>query len=248
MCCDIVSQFLRFTGGTHDTVRSTWASFGVYACVFVAIIGGSYFVAKQLETENQVASVARVASIIGGTESPEETLVIAAVAMGFDDVAADILFIEVVQTFGNLYLSHRTKYGTVYPLIRVVSYLSPHFVSMYSFGALVFEELGHVDEALLLLDEGILHNPSAFELRLYRDFSIQLFKTHEYKKAIAGILGSMQLEDYPPQLERILAYAYEKDGQREKALQQWRRVWKLSIDPRVREVSMRHIHRLEAEQ
>ena len=56
----------------------------------------------------------------------------------------------------------------------------------YSFGALIMEETGHVDEAISFLDEGIENNPYAFELRIYRDFMIRLFKTHEYEKAIKG--------------------------------------------------------------
>lgn len=56
----------------------------------------------------------------------------------------------------------------------------------YSFGALIMEETGHVDEAIYFLDEGIENNPYAFELRIYRDFMIRLFKTHEYEKAIKG--------------------------------------------------------------
>jgi len=43
-----------------------------------------------------------------------------------------------------------------------------------------------VDEAISFLDEGIENNPYAFGLRIYRDFMIRLFKTHEYEKAIKG--------------------------------------------------------------
>jgi len=56
----------------------------------------------------------------------------------------------------------------------------------YSFGALIMEETGHVDEAISFLDEGIENNPYAFELRVYKDLIIRLFKTHEYEKAIKG--------------------------------------------------------------
>ena len=48
------------------------------------------------------------------------------------------------------------------------------------------EETGHVDEAISFLDEGIENNPYAFELRVYKDLIIRLFKTHEYEKAIKG--------------------------------------------------------------
>lgn len=56
----------------------------------------------------------------------------------------------------------------------------------YSFGALIMEETGHVDEAISFLNEGIENNPYAFELRIYRDFMIRLFETYEYEKAIKG--------------------------------------------------------------
>ncbi|MBE0477723.1 tetratricopeptide repeat protein [Candidatus Aerophobetes bacterium] len=175
------------------------------------------------------------------------TFATTAVLFGFKEVASDILFLQIIQQYGDWKLKPEEKFKSIYPLIQVVSFMSPHFVPLYSFGALVLKELGYVDEAIDLLNKGIAENPRAFELWLYRDFIIRLFKTKEYKKAIEGIQAALQMEGHPPILQRILAYAYEKDGQIEEAILQWQKVYYSTKDDGVKQICIRHIQRLTDE-
>lgn len=121
---------------------------------------------------------------------------------------------------------------------------SPHFVAGYSFGALVMEETGYINEAIAFLDEGIENNPYAFQLRLYRDFIIRLFRTNEYKRAIEGIKQAIGLEGYPPILERILAFAYEKDGQWKESILQWKNVLVTSDIPEIKGIARKNMERI----
>ena len=181
-------------------------------------------------------------------ESPKQALLSGVgVVFGLKEVVSDFLFLQVIQIFGEWSMTREERFRKVYPLIQTLAVLSPHFVPTYSFGALVLEELGYVDKALELLDKGITENPYAFELWLYRDFSIYLFKLKEYKKAIRGIKRALELEGHPPVLERILAYAYEKDGQIESAILQWERVYMSTSDARIKEICKKHIERLKKE-
>ena len=164
--------------------------------------------------------------------------------LGFREVLSDFFFLQSIQYFGDWTETKENKFRKAYPVLRAMGVLSPHFVPGYSFGALIMEETGHVDEAISFLDEGIKNNPYAFELRIYRDFMIRLFKTHEYEKAIKGIKEAIQLEDHPPILERILAFAYEKNRQIKESILQWKNVFLASESERIRKIADRNMKRL----
>lgn len=171
-----------------------------------------------------------------------------ATGMGLKEVVSDLLFLQIIQYFGDWELKPEEKFKNIYPRLRAISLISPNFVPAYSFGALVLEELGYINEAINLLNKGIADNPRAFELWLYRDFTIYLFRTREYKKAIEGIKTALKIKGHPPVLERILAYAYEKDGQIEKAIRQWQKVYLSTKDPKIKQICTRHIERLRGEE
>lgn len=220
-----------------------------YSGIFLVLLIAALFLGKSLleanlEEERTRPSLRKVVSYLGEENPEEATMVGVAVALGWEEVATDFLFLQSIQYFGDWKLKKEVKFKKLYPLLQAMSAISPHFVPGYSFGALVLEELGYVDEAIDFLSQGIKNNPSAFELWLYRDFTIRLFKTKEYKKAIEGIKLALQLRGYPPILERILAYAYEKDGQIEEAILQWQRIYSSTQDPVVKEICQRHIERL----
>jgi len=166
--------------------------------------------------------------------------------LGFKEVLSDFFFLQCIQYFGSWGETKEERYKKSYPVLRAMGALSPHFVAGYSFGALVMEDTGYVNEAISFLDEGISNNPYAFELRLYRDFMLRLFKTHEYEKAVEGIKQAIALEGHPPILERILAFAYEKNGQLKESILQWRDVFftQGKDNPGVREICQKNIKRI----
>lgn len=176
---------------------------------------------------------------------PEEAVLAgAAVSLGFKEVVSDLFFLQSIQYFGTLRESKESRFKKTYPLLRAMGAISPHFIAIYSFGALVMEETGYVNEAIAFLDEGIKNNPYAFELWLYRDFIIRLFKTQEYKKAIEGLKRAIRLEGHPPILERILAFAYEKDGQLKRSILQWKDVFIKTGSAEIREIARRNMERV----
>lgn len=188
--------------------------------------------------------VRKVVSYLSEENPQEASIAGIAVMTGFKEIASDFLFLQSIQYFGDWKLRKEKKFKMVYPVLRATTTISPHFVPGYYFGALVLDELGYIDEAIDFLNEGIAKNPQAFELWLYRDFTIRLFKTKEYKEAIKGIKSALQLKGYPPILERILAYAYEKDGQIEKAISQWERIYASTEDPGIKKICRKNIARL----
>jgi len=166
--------------------------------------------------------------------------------LGFREVLSDFFFLQSIQYFGSWGETREERYKKSYPVLRAMGVLSPNFIAGYSFGALVMEDTGYVDEAISFLNEGISNNPYAFELRLYRDFMLRLFKTHEYEEAIKGIKQAVSLEGHPPVLERVLAFAYEKNGQLKESILQWRDVFftQEKDNPGVREICQKNIKRI----
>lgn len=223
--------------------------------VWFLLLIACFFIAKNL-LELQIdidgkhqpqVSLNEVVAILAESSPKEATFASTAILFGCNELASDILFIQTIQHYGDWGLKSEEKIRKIYPLLRALSIVSPPFVPAYSFGALVLKEFGYINEAIDFLNKGIAANPQAFELWLYRDFTIRLFKTQEYKKAIEGIHAALQIEGYPPVLERILAYAYEQDGQTTMAILQWQKVYNSTRDEAIQEICARHIQRLKGE-
>jgi len=76
---------------------------------------------------------------------------ISAASLGFDELAADFLFVKAVLYFGGHYLSDR-EYIWLYHLLDTSTTLSPHFEEVYEFGAIVLSlEARQADKAILAI-------------------------------------------------------------------------------------------------
>jgi hypothetical protein len=82
-------------------------------------------------------------------------------ALGFDDIAADVYWIRAVIYYGGRRQSTTTRnYDLLYPLLDLVTALDPHFKAAYRFGALFLSEPppggpGRTDHAIALLERAI---------------------------------------------------------------------------------------------
>jgi len=199
-----------------------------------------------MNSENPISYSKEVIRYLVESYSKEAILGGLIAGLGFKEVLSDFFFLQSIQYFGSWGKTNEERYKKSYPMLRAMGALSPHFVAGYSFGALVMEDTGYVNEAISFLDEGISNNPYAFELRLYRDFMLRLFKTHEYEKAIEGIKQAIALKSHPPILERVLAFAYEKNGQLRKSIIQWKSVFLVQGEnnPGIREICRKNIKRI----
>jgi tetratricopeptide (TPR) repeat protein len=77
-------------------------------------------------------------------------------------------------------------------LIRLVTYLDPHFIQAYDFGGYHLAiNLDRPDEGLAFLDEGIRYNPSSFELLWEKGFILAQQK--KYREALPFLLKALPL-------------------------------------------------------
>jgi tetratricopeptide (TPR) repeat protein len=224
-------------------VRKRWISW-ILIFLVVLIFSGKIHLERYIGSTTEGVSPGKIVYWLAQSHSEEAVLGGLLAGLGFREILSDLFFLQSIQYFGSWEETKESKFRKAYPVLQAMGVLSPHFVPGYSFGALVMEETGHMDEAISFLDEGIQNNPYAFELRIYRDFMIRLFKTHEYEKAIKGIKEAIELQGHPPILERILAFTYEKNGQIKGSILQWRNVFLVSESEEIRKIAHRNMKRL----
>ena len=87
-------------------------------------------------------------------------------ALGFDNLAADVYWIRAVVHFGGQRLSTDKNYDQLFPLLDLVTSLDPHFKVAYRFGAIFLAEpfpggAGRPDLAMQLLQKGHCRRPQA---------------------------------------------------------------------------------------
>jgi len=96
--------------------------------------------------------------------------VLTRLALGFDDVVADLYWIRAIQYYGSTRLSPMAdkSYALLYPLLDLTTSLDPNFNIAYEFGSFFLSEKppggpGRSDLAVRLLEKGIAARPDRFQ-------------------------------------------------------------------------------------
>lgn len=123
------------------------------------------------------------------TSSPEITLLpskecVKAFALGFDDVIADIYWLEFIQYFGNSAARHRDNFRKAYDYLDLITSLDPHFVPAYYFAAFVLgQERREPQRAAELINRGISSNPDNWYLPYVAGINQYLYAHDDIKAA-----------------------------------------------------------------
>ncbi len=145
---------------------------------------------------------------------------LASALMGFREVAAGLLWIKIEDYF------HSGEHEKIFPLIRVITWLDPHFMEAYSSGAwqLAWNSMDWrlIPSAEQFLLEGIQNNPEKYEL--YADMGWLYYdKVRDYEKAIEWYKKATALP-CPPAIKRMLAHSYERAGKVDEAIKVWKQL------------------------
>jgi tetratricopeptide (TPR) repeat protein len=146
--------------------------------------------------------------------------VLATALMGLREVAASLLWMKIEDYF------HSGEHEKIPPLIRIITWLDPHFVEAYSSGAWQLawnsEDWRLIPSAEAFLEEGIKNNPDKYEL--YADMGWLYYdKIKDYDKAIVWYKRASALKS-PPQVRRMLAHSYERAGKIDEAIKIWKKL------------------------
>jgi tetratricopeptide (TPR) repeat protein len=184
----------------------------------------------------------RIQTSISGKEQTELIFqlpgpYILATFTGMRETVAGLLWVRADEFF------HEGNYEALLPLIRLITWLDPHYMDVYKTGAWHLDynicdsyersDRRYIPPALALMAEGIKNNPDVYDLYFDLAFMHYNLKIKDYKKSVEWMekaeakpdLNPERLtsyEKYPLLVKRMLAHEYEKLGDIQKAKAQWR--------------------------
>lgn len=179
---------------------------------------------KQFLPERQVVS--SVVTDVGNNPVVLPSQFVAGAIIGFREVVAGLLWVRANDFF------HTGNYEAVVPLTRIVTWLDPHQIDVYSVGAwhLAYNlvdaqsrgDRRYLLPAIKFLEEGVANNPDLFDLYFEQGFTMYYWKKQDYEKS-AYWLNEATKRACPYYVHTQVAHAYERNGQIDKTIEQWRK-------------------------
>jgi hypothetical protein len=164
---------------------------------------------------------------------PSQFLV--ATMTGFKDVVASALWVRADQFF------HTGQYQAIMPIVRMVTWLDPHNIDVFTTGAWHLDynfvddeqrsDKRYIPASIALLKEGIKSNPETWELYFELGWTHYNKKIEDNEKALYYMEKACHLEGFDPNTgkevprpeytDRMVAHQYEKLGRFEEAIKRW---------------------------
>jgi tetratricopeptide (TPR) repeat protein len=167
--------------------------------------------------------------------------------LGFHGVAADLLWIQIVQYVGTHWQTDR-KFPQLSKALELATSLDPHFLEPYRLGGVYLLYLSRQTEAAIsLLEKGAAANPGRWELPhdLGRYYYLE---AHDYARSLEWWERAAKLPGSPEYLPRFVARLYAKTGHAETALELWSEIYRTAHDDFVRSLALQEMNRLKAGQ
>ena len=154
---------------------------------------------------------------------------------GLREMVAGILWVQSDEFF------HTGQFDAILPVIRLVTWLNPRQIEVYSTGAWHIgynftdeqnrSDRRYIPLALRLLDDGVTNNPDTYELFHNMGWMYYNKIDDDYPKAVKWFEQSVTKPDVLPALKSILANSYQRTGEVDKALDWY---WKLQQEDQAR--------------
>ncbi len=167
------------------------------------------------------------------------------VLLGFHGVAADLLWIQIIQYVGT-HVETDMKFPQLAKALDLATSLDPYFLEPYRLGALFLLYLTREPQAAVsLLEKGAAANPDRWELPhdLGRHYYLE---AHDYDQALRWWERAAKLPGRPEYLPRFVARLYARTGHAETALELWSELYRTAQNDYVRSLALQEIERLKA--
>ena len=167
-------------------------------------------------------------------------------SLGFDGIAADVLYLWSIQYYSNYRIEDRYRY--VEHIYRdIITDLDPHYMDAYLTGALIMViEAKQPESALRLLDKGIASNPAEWILAFEAGY-VCYNDLRDYPRAAAYFEKAIAVPDVHPIVRRFYAEMYDKAGDKRTSLREWMAIQETADDDYVRTVAWNHVHDLKVD-
>mgnify|MGYP001602541515 FL=1 len=159
-------------------------------------------------------------------------------------MAADLVWLLTIQYFGG-HVSTDMQFPELRRMLETVVALDPHFVEVYSLGALFLNYFARdVRGAIALLEDGARANPTRWEIPhdLARTYYLDL---KDSRQALHWFEVTDRLPGRPHYVPRFIARLYAATGEVETAIELWRAMLETSTNEWVRNLATREIAKLE---
>lgn len=117
---------------------------------------------------------------------------------------------------------HKGEYSHIVHLCRMMAAARPRFVEAYANAGWLLWSMNRDAEAVAFYQQGIQANPHTFYL--YDELGTYYYNhKRDWANAARVYEKAAEFKDCPPVTLHMLAHAYERNGQLEKALAVWKR-------------------------
>ena len=204
-----------------------------------------------------VTALNRVDSLRTGA-SLEEVLyvpspkVVKRLTLGYDGLAADIYWTRAVQYFGSKHHTGATQYMLLAPLLEITTYLDPHLVVAYEFGANFLSPpppngAGLPERAVKLVQHGIANNPGEWKLYYQLGF-IYYLELHDYTLAAEAFQKGSEQPGAHPFLKILAANMAQHAGELETARMLWITTYESTHDEQIKLNAVAHLRALKVDE
>lgn len=171
-------------------------------------------------------------------------------AVGFDNLAADVYWIRAVVYFGGQRLTTKKQFDQLFPLLDLVTSLDPHFRVAYRFGAIFLAEpfpggAGRPDLAIQLLQKGVAADPKRWEYLQDIGF-IHYFWTRDYTLAAEWFKRAADVPGAPEWLGPLAATTLAEGGIRGSSRLLWTQLRDSTDIEWVRKTAEHRLQQLDA--
>jgi tetratricopeptide (TPR) repeat protein len=169
------------------------------------------------------------------------------VLLGFHGVAADLLWIQIVQYVGT-HIETDMKFPQLKKALELATSLDPRFLEPYRLGGLFLLYLARQPQAAVsLLEKGAAANPDRWEL--FHDLGRYYYlEVQDYDRALRWWERAARLPGRPDYLPRFVARLYARTGHAETALELWSELYRTAQNDYLRSLAVQEMNGLKAGQ
>lgn len=210
---------------------------GVFAVLLLVVAGWLQQPIDKLRPQFQEEQSVTKGGAMTNLLMDESLQFIGAAAMGLRQAVAGVLWVRADEFF------HKGQYDAIIPLVRMVTWLDPHQIDVYCTGAWHLDynfvdsdqrsDKRYIPPAIKLMEEGVQNNPGIYDLYFDLAWMHYFQKIKDYDKAVEWMekcaskpsvdTNTGERIPQPAFVARMLAHAYEKAGNLDKAEETWRK-------------------------
>ena len=173
-------------------------------------------------------------------------------SLGFDGLMACIYWTRTVQYFGHRHFDRAHTYNELAPLLEITTYLDPHMIPAYQFGASFLAPkppggAGEPVRAIHLMEYGIEHNPDNWQLYYNLGF-VYYTELKDYRNAAAVFERGSKVPNAHPFMKIMAAQMAAHAGDFATARMLWSATYETAQEANIRQNAVEHLRAIRVDE